>query len=50
MKYTNYKNSWFIFGTELPLGDDTIRRRKIRNCKLANIQQIRIHDFKHNCE
>lgn len=49
MEYTNYKVSWFVFGSELPLGDDAIRRRKNRNCKLANIKQIRIHDFRHSC-
>lgn len=49
MQFTNYKDSWFIFGADLPLGDDAIRRRKIRNCKLANIKQIRTHDFRHSC-
>lgn len=48
MQFTNYKDSWFIFGADLPLGDDAIRR-KIRNCKLANIKQIRTHDFRHTC-
>ena len=28
MKYKNFKEEWFIFGNELPLGDDAIRRRK----------------------
>lgn len=49
MEYTNYKDSWFVFGAELPLGDDAIRRRKNRNCKLAKIKQIRTHDFRHSC-
>lgn len=49
MQFTNYKDSWFIFGADLPLGDDAIRRRKIRNCELSNIKQIRIHDFRHSC-
>lgn len=48
MQFTNYKDSWFISGADLPLGDDAIRR-KIRNCKLANIKQIRTHDFRHSC-
>ena len=49
MEYTNYKDSWFVFGAELPLGDDAIRRRKNRNCKLAKVKQIRTHDFRHSC-
>lgn len=49
IKFTNFKETWFIFGADLPLGDDAIRRRKIRNCKLANIKQIRIHDFRNSC-
>ena len=49
MEYTNFKDSWFVFGSELPLGDNALRRRKIRNCNLANIKQIRIHDFRHSC-
>lgn len=31
------------------LGDDAIRRRKNNNCKLANVKQIRLHDFRHSC-
>ena len=49
MKYTNFKEEWFVFGNELPLGDDAIRRRKNNNCKLANVKQIRLHDFRHSC-
>ena len=43
MKYTNFKEDWFVFGNELPLGDDAIRRRKNNNCKLANVKQIRLN-------
>jgi len=49
MKYKNFKEEWFIFGNELPLGDDAIRRRKNNNCKLAGVKQIRLHDFRHSC-
>ena len=49
MEYTNFKESWFVLGGELPLGDDAIRRRKNNNCKLAGIKQIRLHDFRHSC-
>ena len=49
MNYTNFKEEWFVFGNELPLGDDAIRRRKNNNCKLSNVKQIRLHDFRHSC-
>ena len=49
MQYTNFREDWFVFGNELPLGDDAIRRRKNNNCKLAGVKQIRLHDFRHSC-
>ena len=48
-QFSNYSEEWFVFGGPLPLGDDKIRRRKNENCKLANVKQIRIHDFRHSC-
>lgn len=48
-KCKNYKDEWFIFGNELPLNDEIIRRRKNKNCELAGVKQIRIHDFRHSC-
>ncbi|MDD4831518.1 MAG: site-specific integrase [Bacilli bacterium] len=47
--FKNYKDSWFVFGNELPLGDDAIRRHKNNNCVSAGVKQIRIHDFRHSC-
>ena len=49
MEFTNFKEAWFVFGGELPIGDDAIRRRKINNCKIAKVKEIRIHDFRHSC-
>ena len=49
MGFTNFNEEWFVFGGALPIGDDTIRRRKNNNCKLAGVKQIRIHDFRHSC-
>lgn len=43
-----YKSSWFIFGNELPLKETTICLRKNKYCKLAEVKQIRIHDFRHS--
>ena len=49
MDFTNFKEEWFVFGGSLPIGDDSIRRRKNNNCKLAGVKEIRIHDFRHSC-
>ncbi len=48
-KFKNFKNTWFVFGNDLPLGDDSIRRRKNKDCELSGVKQIRIHDFRHSC-
>lgn len=48
-KYKDYKDSWFVFGNSLPFKETTIQLRKNKYCKLANVKQIRIHDFRHSC-
>jgi len=49
MNYTDYKDSWFVFGNTTPLRENNIAKHKNKYCKLANIKQIRIHDFRHSC-
>lgn len=49
MKYTDFKRDWFVFGNSLPFRETTIQNYKNKACKLANIKQIRIHDFRHSC-
>lgn len=44
-----FKESWFVFGDELPFRETTIQVRKNKYCKLAGVKQIRIHDFRHSC-
>lgn len=44
-----YSDSWFVFGDELPFRETTICNRKNKYCKLAEVKQIRIHDFRHSC-
>ena len=46
-KYFN--ETWFVFGDELPFRETTIQKRKNTYCKLAEVKQIRIHDFRHSC-
>lgn len=48
-KYTDYNNNWFVFGNTLPFAETTICNKKNEYCKLANLRQIRIHDFRHSC-
>lgn len=48
-KYTDFSNNWFIFGNSLPFRETTIQVYKNKACKLANVKQIRIHDFRHSC-
>ena len=45
----SFNNNWYVFGDHEPIGPSPIMNRKNRNCKLANVKQIRIHDFRHSC-
>ena len=36
-------------GDAFPVASNTITSRKNRNCELAGVPQIRIHDFRHSC-
>lgn len=47
--YYEFNNDWFVFGSFEPLGKAVMRERKNKNCKLAGVKQIRIHDFRHSC-
>lgn len=42
-------DSYFIIGDIVPQISSTITAKKNRNCKLAGVKQIRIHDFRHSC-
>ena len=45
----DFKEDNYVFGKFSPIGNDCIRKRSIRNAKLANLKVIRIHDFRHSC-
>lgn len=49
MIYNDFKYNWFIFGNGIPFKENTIQHRKNKYCKLAELKQIRIHDFRHSC-
>lgn len=46
--FINFNNDWFIFGGIKPLATTTVERYKNNYCKLANVKQIRNHDFRHS--
>lgn len=47
--YYGFNEEWFVFGSHEPIVKSAIRERKNKNCKLAGVKQIRIHDFRHSC-
>ena len=48
-KEHGFNDNYFVIGDAFPIGSNTITSRKNRNCKLAGVPQIRIHDFRHSC-
>lgn len=48
-KYADYSDNWFVFGNSIPFKESTIQKKKNEYCKLANVKQIRVHDFRHSC-
>ncbi len=48
-KIYGFKEDWFVLGYEEPMTKSALRDRKNKNCKKAEVQQIRLHDFRHSC-
>ena len=48
-KEYGFNNNYFVIGDAFPVASNTITNRKNRNCELADVPQIRIHDFRHSC-
>lgn len=48
-KEHGFNGNYFVIGDDFPIGSNPITSRKNRNCKLASVPQIRIHDFRHSC-
>lgn len=46
--FCNFNNNWYVFGGIKPLSQTTITRKKNNYCKIANVKQIKIHDFRHS--
>jgi len=47
-KYNLSNYDYYIFGGIKPLATTTINRHKEKACKLANLKNIRLHDFRHS--
>lgn len=43
-----YNDDLFLFGFHKPLPPSTLDNRKIKYCKMAGVDLIRIHDFRHS--
>ena len=48
MKYSDFSNKWFVFGCNRFLPQTTIYRYKDYYFKLANLNPITIHEFRHS--
>ena len=48
-KHYGFNDDWYLFGDTEPITNGKLRCRKNKNCKLAEVKQIRIHDFRHSC-
>lgn len=48
-KLHGFNNDYFVVGDAFPISCNVISNRKNRNCQLAELPQIRIHDFRHSC-
>lgn len=47
-KYDGFTDNWYVFGGIRPLPESSIQKAKNTYCKLADLPQIRLHDFRHS--
>lgn len=48
IKYKDYSNNWFVFGGPVYLAPTTIDRHKETYFKLAGVNEITMHEFRHS--
>ncbi len=46
--FDGFSSNCFVFGFNTPLSNTTIERKKNEWCKIAEVKQIRLHDFRHS--
>ena len=47
--FTKFKQTWFVFGDDVPITYHQIYSRNNNYCKKAGLRHIRIHDIRHSC-
>lgn len=47
-KIHGFNDNYFVAGNVFPISSNALADRKNRNCNLAGVPQIRIHDFRHS--
>ena len=48
MKKAGFSEGWYMFGTNVPLAENTLTRVKDRAIVKAGVKRIHIHDFRHS--
>ncbi len=48
-RFSKFKQTWFVFGADVPITYHQIYSRNNNYCKKAGLRHIRIHDFRHSC-
>lgn len=48
-KVAGFTDNYFVAGDAFPVSSNALAKHKNINCELANVKQIRIHDFRHSC-
>ena len=48
-KIPGFNDNFFVAGDMLPICSNILTNNKNVNCKLANVKQIWLHDFRHSC-
>jgi len=48
-KIPRFNDNFFVAEDIFPVCSNTLTNHKNVNCKLANVKQIRLHDFRHSC-
>lgn len=47
-EFGEYNSNFYLFGGVKPIAPTTLERKKNHYCKISNVKQIRIHDFRHS--
>ena len=48
-RFSKFKQTWFVFGDDVPITYHQIYSRNNNYCKKAGLRHIRINDFRHSC-